>query len=214
MLSETVKNVYNFDSLTTKTKKQIEQNTKKMSLARGKVLDTQKSAEHFFVIETGTALALDPATETISKLLRKGETIGAENIFTEPAASQNIKAATACELNVISLTDLKKITEKDAQLCSMLANYISTLYIEERNRLQAHKLLNVSKRTAMTLENLSQGKYEFSLAITQDQLAELVGASRERVNKTIRNFIKFGWIVKKEKVYKITNRPELKKHYK
>ena len=45
--------------------------------------------------------------------------------------------------------------------------------------------------------------------ITQEELAGMVGASRERVNKAIAAFIKLGWIQQVERRYVITNRRQL-----
>jgi CRP-like cAMP-binding protein len=50
---------------------------------------------------------------------------------------------------------------------------------------------------------------EFSLPITQEELAGMVGASRERVNKAIASFVRLGWIEQSERRYRITNREQL-----
>ena len=47
---------------------------------------------------------------------------------------------------------------------------------------------------------------EFALPITQEELAGMVGASRERVNKAIASFIRLGWIEQIDRRYRITNR--------
>jgi CRP-like cAMP-binding protein len=50
---------------------------------------------------------------------------------------------------------------------------------------------------------------EFVLPITQEELAGLVGASRERVNKAIAAFIRLGWIEQTDRRYRITQRDRL-----
>ena len=45
--------------------------------------------------------------------------------------------------------------------------------------------------------------------ITQEELAGMVGASRERVNKAIASFIRLGWIQQVDRRYIITNRKQL-----
>ena len=54
--------------------------------------------------------------------------------------------------------------------------------------------LDVTGRTAKRLLELSEGVDEFILPVTQEELAGMVGASRERVNKAIASFIRLGWI--------------------
>jgi CRP-like cAMP-binding protein len=50
---------------------------------------------------------------------------------------------------------------------------------------------------------------EFPLPITQEELAGLIGASRERVNKSIAAFVRLGWIELSERHYKIIQRQRL-----
>jgi CRP-like cAMP-binding protein len=69
--------------------------------------------------------------------------------------------------------------------------------------------LDVTGRTAKRLLELAGDKDEFVLPITQEELAGMVGASRERVNKAIAAFIKLGWIQQIDRRYVITNRRQL-----
>ena len=85
-------------------------------------------------------------------------------------------------------------------------------------RLLAHRLrvmdealadsvfLDVTGRTAKRLLELSEGADEFLLPITQEELAGMVGASRERVNKAIASFIRLGYIDQHERHYTILKR--------
>jgi CRP/FNR family cyclic AMP-dependent transcriptional regulator len=69
--------------------------------------------------------------------------------------------------------------------------------------------LDVTGRTAKRLIELSGGKDEFVLPITQEELAGMVGASRERVNKAIASFIRLGWIEQHDRRYQILMRQKL-----
>jgi CRP/FNR family cyclic AMP-dependent transcriptional regulator len=69
--------------------------------------------------------------------------------------------------------------------------------------------LDVTGRTAKRLLELAGEAEEFSLPITQEELAGMVGASRERVNKAIASFVRLGWIEQSDRRYRITNREEL-----
>ena len=73
-------------------------------------------------------------------------------------------------------------------------------------RLLAHRLratdealadavfLDVPARTAKRLLELAGADDEFQLPMTQEDLAGLVGASRERVNKALAMFTRLGWV--------------------
>jgi CRP-like cAMP-binding protein len=69
--------------------------------------------------------------------------------------------------------------------------------------------LDVTGRTAKRLLALSDGKDNFSLPVTQEELAGMVGASRERVNKAIASFIKLGWLEQQDRTYHIIDRAKL-----
>ena len=69
--------------------------------------------------------------------------------------------------------------------------------------------LDVTGRTAKRLLELSEGADEFILPVTQEELAGMVGASRERVNKAIASFIRLGWIDQHERKYTILKRDSL-----
>jgi CRP-like cAMP-binding protein len=69
--------------------------------------------------------------------------------------------------------------------------------------------LDVTGRTAKRLLELAGDNDEFQLPITQEELAGLVGASRERVNKAIAQFVRLGWIEQGERRYKLVKREEL-----
>ena len=63
--------------------------------------------------------------------------------------------------------------------------------------------LDVTGRTAKRLLELADGADEFMLPVTQEELAGMVGASRERVNKAIASFIRLGWIEQHDRRYTI-----------
>jgi CRP/FNR family transcriptional regulator, cyclic AMP receptor protein len=69
--------------------------------------------------------------------------------------------------------------------------------------------LDVTGRTAKRLLELAGEADEFLLPVTQEELAGMVGASRERVNKAIAAFVRLGWIEQSDRRYRITNRPQL-----
>ena len=69
--------------------------------------------------------------------------------------------------------------------------------------------LDVTGRTAKRLLELSGDADEFLLPITQEELAGLVGASRERVNKAISAFVRLGWLEQVDRRYRIIDRTQL-----
>ena len=71
--------------------------------------------------------------------------------------------------------------------------------------------LDVTGRTAKRLLELAGDADEFQLPVTQEELAGLVGASRERVNKALASFIRLGWVTQQDRRYRITDREQLRR---
>jgi CRP/FNR family transcriptional regulator, cyclic AMP receptor protein len=71
--------------------------------------------------------------------------------------------------------------------------------------------LDVTGRTAKRLLEMASERDEFVLPITQEELAAMVGASRERVNKAIASFVRLGWIEQADRRYRITDRQQLER---
>ena len=69
--------------------------------------------------------------------------------------------------------------------------------------------LDVTGRTAKRLLELADGRDSFQLPVTQEELAGIVGASRERVNKAIASFIRLGWLDQHDRQYTIKMRDRL-----
>jgi CRP/FNR family cyclic AMP-dependent transcriptional regulator len=74
--------------------------------------------------------------------------------------------------------------------------------------LAASMFLDVPGRTARRLLELAPGE-GFSPPVTQEELAAMVGASRERVNKAIASFARLGWLQQADRRYRVLDRPRL-----
>jgi len=71
------------------------------------------------------------------------------------------------------------------------------------------RILRLCLDEALTNKELAAGADEFMLPVTQEELAGMVGASRERVNKAISAFVRLKWIEQVDRRYKITDREQL-----
>ena len=65
------------------------------------------------------------------------------------------------------------------------------------------------KRIVMPAHEIAGENDEFTLPITQEELAGMIGASRERVNKAIAAFVRLGWLDQRERTYRIVDRRKL-----
>ena len=70
--------------------------------------------------------------------------------------------------------------------------------------------LDVPARTAKRLLELADGQDQFTIPLTQEELASMIGASRERVNKALALFARLGWLEMEGRGhYKILDRQSL-----
>ena len=126
-----------------------------------------------------------------------------------PARSTEARALEPSVVIEIPYSPLRQVWENDP---SQLWRVVQLL--TRRIRAMDHALadaffLDVTGRTAKHLLELSDGAESFEIPITQEELAGMVGASRERVNKAISSFVKLGWIEQTERHYTILKRREL-----
>ena len=70
------------------------------------------------------------------------------------------------------------------------------------------KLESLVKHMEETLSEMEQLKLHCGKQ--SEELSQLVGASRERVNKAISKFVRLGWIEQQGRTYVITNRAQLR----
>jgi CRP/FNR family cyclic AMP-dependent transcriptional regulator len=183
------------------------------TLSRGDVLFTEDDeATELFVVETGRiaiANKSDDGRESVVALMERGDLFGEMPLFDRMSRSAEARALETSTVTAIPYAPLRAIYEKRPEL---LWNVVELLALRLRttdNQLADSVFLDVTGRTAKRLLELAGEADEFSLPITQEELAGMVGASRERVNKAIASFVRLGGIDQAERRYRITNREQL-----
>lgn len=183
-------------------------------LVRGDVIFEEGSAPDamYVVIEGRIAIAIANEVddrESVITLMGPGELFGDLGILDGGPRSAGARAIEPSRvLRIPAATVLKTLTG-DAD---MLWNVVRMLAGRIRNMDEAladSVFLDVTGRTAKRLLEISDGRDEFTLPVTQEELAGMVGASRERVNKAIASFIRLGWIQQRDRHYLIVKRAEL-----
>ena len=185
------------------------------NLQRGDVLFSEgDTPESMYIVLSGRiaiAIGNQPidGRESVLALMERGD------LFGELALLDNGKrSAMARAIEPSSLLQIPySIVRQQLQLNpTMLWGVTKLLAMRLRTMdevLSDSVFLDVTGRTAKRLLELSSGKDEFVLPITQEELAGLVGASRERVNKAIASFIRLGWLEQHDRRYRILTRQKL-----
>ena len=185
------------------------------NLVRGDVLfEAGDDPDSIYVVLTGRiAIALGNRPfdhrESVIALMEEGDLFGEMGMLdasTRSAGARALEASTVLEL------PYSAVTEQLNSSSALMWNVIGMLSRRLRAMDQAladSVFLDVTGRTAKRLLELSDGKDDFTLPVTQEELAGMVGASRERVNKAIASFIKLRWLEQRDRSYRILEREKL-----
>lgn len=183
------------------------------SFARGGVLFTENDeAAELFVVTSGRIAIANRSVdgrESVVALMERGDLFGEMPLFDGQARSAEARALENSDVLAIPYAPLRAIYSERPELLWNVVEMLANRLRNTDEQLADSVFLDVTGRTAKRLLELAGAADEFSLPITQEELAGMVGASRERVNKAIASFVKLGWIEQSERRYRITNRDQL-----
>lgn len=183
------------------------------SFARGGVLFTEnEAATELFVVVSGRIAIANRSVdgrESVVALMERGDLLGEMPLFDGLARSAEARALEPSEVIAIPYAPLRGIYRDQPELLWNVVEMLANRLRNTDEQLADSVFLDVTGRTAKRLLELAGAADEFSLPITQEELAGMVGASRERVNKAIASFVRLGWIEQSERRYRITNREQL-----
>jgi CRP-like cAMP-binding protein len=184
-------------------------------LNRGDLVFTEGEEPHeLFVVVSGRIAIANRSIdgrESVLALMEHGDLFGEMPLFDGLSRSAEARALEPSEIIAIPYEPLRQLY---ASRPALLWKVVALLALRIRNTDEAladSVFLDVTGRTAKRLLELSGDADEFSLPVTQEELAGMVGASRERVNKAIASFIRLGWIDQADRRYRILNREQLER---
>jgi len=182
-------------------------------LLRGDVIfrENDKPDELYIVFSGRIAIAnksID-GRESMVALMESGDLFGEMGLFDGHGRSAEARALEPSIVTCIPYAPVRALYENDPRLLWLVVDMLAGRLRNMDEALADSVFLDVTGRTAKRLLDLAGQSDEFYLPITQEELAGMVGASRERVNKAIASFIRLGWIEQIDRTYRITNRPQL-----
>lgn len=147
--------------------------------------------------------------ESLVALMEKGDLFGEMPLFDDEPRSASARALERSEVVRVPFEVVRSELEARPGLLWHVVGLFAERLRAADDALADAMLLDVTGRTAKRLLELAGDSDEFVLPITQEELAGLVGASRERVNKAIAAFIRLRWIEQADRRYRIVNRERL-----
>jgi len=188
--------------------------SRRLEMVRGDVLFNEGDAPGSLHVVLSGRIAIVMSAESDSResvvaLMDAGDLFGELGLLDEGPRSATARALEPTVVLEVPYDAVRTLFDDEPRLvwnaARMLANRLRVM----DEVLADSVFLDVTGRTAKRIIEMSEGRDEFTLPVTQEELAGMVGASRERVNKAIASFVRLGWIDQHERHYRIIQRDRL-----
>lgn len=183
-------------------------------LVRGDVLFNEGDAPDALYLVTSGRIAIAMSSpidrrESVVALMEPGDLFGDMGMLDDGPRSALARALEPSVVLQVPFEPVRALFNDDPRLLWNVARLLATRLRVMDEVLADSVFLDVTGRTAKRLLELANGSDDFQLPVTQEELAGMVGASRERVNKAIASFIRLGWLEQRDRTYRITQRDRL-----
>jgi len=133
--------------------------------------------------------------EVILADLRAGELFGEIAVLDGKPRSANVTALKNCELMVLERRDLLPFLQRNPDACMKLMEMLCTRIRRSDERMADIAFFNLPVRLAKTLLNYEPDvRAGTKLSLSQSELAEMAGGTREKVNRCLREWQRQGII--------------------
>ncbi|MFV1991498.1 MAG: Crp/Fnr family transcriptional regulator [Acidimicrobiales bacterium] len=210
---ELLKNVQLFDGFSDEEFEQLATALEVHTIHRNDALFAEgDSPDQLYVVVSGriaiTRGFID-GKESVFALMEPGDLFGDMGLFDGLGRSADARALETSRILVIGYAPLKKIYTERPILLWRVVQMLAERLRNMDDALADSMFLDVAGRTAKRLLELAGDSDEFTLPVTQEELAGMVGASRERVNKALASFVRLGWLSQNDRRYAILERDSL-----
>lgn len=209
-----LRNTELFAELDEKTLEILAGESEFIDLRRGDVLFHEGDVpQNLYVVADGRIAIANRSfdgRESMVALMEQGELFGEMSLFNESLGrSTDARALKATTVLQVPFTPVRALFHQRPELLWSVVRMLCTRLRAVDGALADSVFLDVTGRTAKRLLDIAGERDEFKLPLTQEELAGMVGASRERVNKSINQFIRLGWMEQTDNGYRITDREQL-----
>ena len=185
------------------------------ALPRGDVLFRQgdPSSELFVVLDGNIAVATHSSDgrESLVAVLEPGGLFGELGLFDGEPRSADARALVDATVLAIPYDRVQEVLRSTPELLWIVVRILAQRLRATDEALADAVFLDVPARTAKRLLELAGDEDHIQLPMTQEDLAGLVGASRERVNKALALFLRVAWLEQQGRGrYRILDREALR----
>jgi len=181
---------------------------------KGEVILRQgEIAETIFIILAGQVkvyLSDEPDThrEVIVSTLGAGDFFGEISLFDQEPRTASVAALERTHVQTLSFETFQRVIEQSPDIARKVMATMAARLRHADRRIGTLALMNITSRVSRTLLELaimSNGQRVVGEPFTQKDLAGMVGASREMVNRTLKSLTDRGYIAVQRKSITILN---------
>jgi CRP/FNR family cyclic AMP-dependent transcriptional regulator len=176
------------------------------------VLTEGEVGDSLYMIQSGKVKVFigdEDGREIILKILSAGDFFGEMSMIDKQARSASVTTIEASTFLVLTHAAFEKCIEQAPQIGNMVMRMLAQRVREADRKIGTLALMDVYGRVASTLLELSvynNGKLMVGEKLSQQDLANMVGASREMVNRILKDLSDRGFISIESKSITIINR--------
>ena len=176
------------------------------------VLTEGEMGDSLFMIQSGKVKVFigdEDGREITLKILGPGDFFGEMSMIDKQPRSASVTTIEAAAFLVLSNAAFERCVEEAPRIANMVMRVLAQRVREADRKIGTLALMDVYGRVASTLLELSvysNGKLMVGEKLSQQDLANMVGASREMVNRILKDLSDRGFISIESKSITIINR--------
>src|SRR5258706_493277 len=180
--------------------------------ANAVVLTEGEMGDSVFMIQSGKVKVFigdQDGREMILKILGRGDFFGEMSMIDKQPRSASVTTPESSIFLVMSHAAFEKCIEQVPRIATVVMRILAQRVREADKKIGTLALMDVYGRVASTLLELAvvdNGKLMVSEKLSQQELANMVGASREMVNRILKDLSDRGFISVESKCITIINR--------
>jgi len=150
----------------------------------------------------------DPSREVIVSMLGAGNFFGEIPLFDQEPRSASVAAIERTHIQALSYAAIQRVIEESPDIGRKLMATLASRLRHADRQIGTLALMNISARVSRVLLELaimSNGQRVVGEPFTQKDLAGMIGASREMVNRTLKALTEQGYIAVQRKSITILN---------
>ena len=215
-----------FQSLSDSDRETLASSFVRHSFNRGEMIVRQGDpGGHLYLVETGrikiTTLAAD-GREAFVAIIGPGQVFGEMSLFESQQRTADARAMEPTTAHALAHDDFRPYVAAHPEVAWELLKVLVQMVRRQDQAIQDMVFLDVGGRVARRLldlatqhgEDAGNGAVRIDVPITQEELAQMVGASRESVNKALGSFMDRGWVALEGRHYVVVDREALQRRLK